>query len=87
MQATDTIPIVMTLAPDPVGSGFVNNLARPGGNVTGMSALAPDLAGKRVELLKEIVPRAVRGRCCGIRASKRRSPSGRTRRNRRAASG
>ena len=60
MQATDTIPIVMTLAPDPVGSGFVKSLARPGGNVTGMSALAPDLASKRVELLKEIVPRAVR---------------------------
>ena len=60
MQATGTIPIVMTLAPDPVGSGFVKSLARPGGRVTGMSALAPDLAGKRVELLKEIVPRAVR---------------------------
>jgi len=60
MQATDTIPIVMTLAPDPVGSGFVNSLARPGGNVTGMSALAPDLASKRVELLREIIPRAVR---------------------------
>lgn len=60
MQATGTIPIVMTLTPDPVGSGFVNSLARPGGNVTGMSALAPDLARKRVELLKEIVPRAVR---------------------------
>ena len=60
MQASDTIPIVMTLAADPVGSGFVNSLARPGGNVTGMSALAPDVAGKRVELLKELVPRAVR---------------------------
>jgi putative ABC transport system substrate-binding protein len=51
MQASDKIPIVMTLAPDPVASGFVSSLARPGGNVTGMSALAPDLAGKRVELL------------------------------------
>jgi putative ABC transport system substrate-binding protein len=60
MQATDKIPIIMTLAPDPVGSGFVASLARPGGNVTGMSALAPELAGKRVELLKEVVPRAVR---------------------------
>jgi putative ABC transport system substrate-binding protein len=60
MQATDKLPIVMTLAPDPVGSGFVNSLARPGGNVTGMSALAPELAGKRVELLKELVPSAVR---------------------------
>jgi putative ABC transport system substrate-binding protein len=60
MQATTTIPIVMALAPDPVDSGIVKSLARPGGNVTGMSALAPDLASKRVELLKEIVPRAVR---------------------------
>jgi putative ABC transport system substrate-binding protein len=60
MQATDHIPIIMTLAPDPVGSGFVASLARPGGNVTGVSALAPELAGKRVELLKEVVPRAVR---------------------------
>jgi putative ABC transport system substrate-binding protein len=58
MQATDKIPIIMALAPDPVGSGFITSLARPGGNVTGMSALAPELAGKRVELLKEIVPRA-----------------------------
>jgi putative tryptophan/tyrosine transport system substrate-binding protein len=60
MQATDQIPIIMALAPDPVGSGFVASLARPGGNVTGMSALAPELAGKRVELLKEVAPRAVR---------------------------
>ena len=59
MQATDKIPIIMALAPDPVGSGFVISLARPGGNVTGMSAFATELAGKRVELLKEIVPRAV----------------------------
>src|SRR5262249_49535259 len=58
MQATDKIPIIMTLAPDPIGSGFITSLARPGGNVTGMSALATELAGKRVELLKEIVPRA-----------------------------
>jgi putative ABC transport system substrate-binding protein len=60
MQASDRIPIIMTLAADPVGSGFVDSLAHPGGNVTGMSALAPDLAGKRVELLKELVPRASR---------------------------
>src|SRR5215813_10133905 len=60
MQATDKIPIIMTLARDPVGSGFVASLARPGGNVTGMSALAPELASKRVELLKEVVPRAER---------------------------
>jgi putative tryptophan/tyrosine transport system substrate-binding protein len=59
-QATDKIPIVMTLAADPVGSGLVPNLAHPGGNITGMSALAADLASKRVGLLKEIVPRASR---------------------------
>jgi putative tryptophan/tyrosine transport system substrate-binding protein len=60
MLASYKIPIVMTLAPDPVASGFVSSLAHPGGNVTGMSALAPDLAGKRVELLKEVVPRLAR---------------------------
>jgi putative ABC transport system substrate-binding protein len=60
MEASDKIPIIMTLAPDPVGSGFITSLARPGGNVTGMSALATELAGKRVELLKEVVPHAVR---------------------------
>jgi putative tryptophan/tyrosine transport system substrate-binding protein len=63
MQASDKIPIVMTLAADPVGSGFVASLAHPGGNATGMSALAPDLAAKRMELLKEVIS----GRCarCG----------------------
>jgi putative tryptophan/tyrosine transport system substrate-binding protein len=60
MQASDTIPIVMTLAADPIRSGFIQSLARPGGNVTGMSALAADMAGKRLELLKEVVPRAQR---------------------------
>jgi len=59
-HATDKIPIVMALAADPVGSGVVPSLAHPGGNITGMSALAADLAGKRVELLKELVPRAGR---------------------------
>jgi ABC-type uncharacterized transport system substrate-binding protein len=59
-RATSQIPIVMTLAADPVGSGLVPNLAHPGGNLTGMSALASDLAGKRVELLKELVPKAKR---------------------------
>jgi ABC-type uncharacterized transport system substrate-binding protein len=58
-RATSRIPIVMTLAADPIGSGLVPNLARPGGNLTGMSALASDLAGKRVELLKELVPKVV----------------------------
>jgi putative ABC transport system substrate-binding protein len=59
-RATSQIPIVMTLAADPVGSGLVPSLAHPGGNLTGMSALASDLAGKRVELLKELVPTAKR---------------------------
>ena len=59
-RASDSIPIVMTLAADPVGSGLVPSLSHPGGNVTGMSALAADLAGKRVELLKELVPSATR---------------------------
>ena len=60
MRATDKIPIVMTVSADPIGSGLVASLARPGGNVTGMSALASEMAGKRVELLKELVPRASR---------------------------
>jgi ABC-type uncharacterized transport system substrate-binding protein len=60
MQATNKIPIVMTISGDPVISGIVSSLARPGANVTGMSALASDMASKRVELLKEVVPRASR---------------------------
>ena len=59
-QTTGTIPIVMTQDADPVGSGFVVSLARPGGNITGLSTLAPELSGKRLELLKEIVPKLSR---------------------------
>jgi putative tryptophan/tyrosine transport system substrate-binding protein len=59
-EATSTIPIVMALDPDPVGNGFVASLARPGGNVTGVSALSPDLSGKQLEILKEIVPKLSR---------------------------
>jgi putative ABC transport system substrate-binding protein len=59
-EATSTIPIVMTNDPDPVGTGFVASLARPGGNITGLSTLAPELSGKRLELLKETVPRLSR---------------------------
>jgi putative ABC transport system substrate-binding protein len=59
-NATTTIPIVMQVSADPVGSGLVASLARPGGNITGMSILAPEVAGKRLELLKEAVPRATR---------------------------
>jgi putative ABC transport system substrate-binding protein len=58
--ATTTIPIVMTNDGDPVGNGFVASLARPGGNITGLSTLSPELAGKRLELLKEIVPKLSR---------------------------
>lgn len=50
-KATSTIPIVMTNDPDPVGSGFVASLAWPAGNITGLSTLAPELSGKRLELL------------------------------------
>ena len=54
-QATSSIPIVFAMASDPVGSGQVASLARPGGNVTGLSIQAPDLAGKRLELLREVL--------------------------------
>jgi putative ABC transport system substrate-binding protein len=55
-RATSTIPIVMASAGDPLGSGLVASLSRPGGNVTGMSLMAPDLGGKRLELLRDILP-------------------------------
>src|SRR5215831_38530 len=55
-EATGTIPIVMAFDDDPVGSGFVASLARPGGNITGLSTLFPEMSGKQLELLKEIVP-------------------------------
>jgi len=58
--ATKTIPIVLTLAADPVASGLVTSLARPGGNITGMTTASPQLTGKRVELLKETVPSLAR---------------------------
>jgi putative ABC transport system substrate-binding protein len=56
-SATSTIPIVMNAAADPLGSGFVSNLARPGGNITGMSMMMPELAGKRLELLRDFLPK------------------------------
>ena len=59
-EATLTIPIVMGFDNDPVGNGFVASLARPGGNVTGLSTLAPEISGKQLELLKEIVPKLSR---------------------------
>jgi putative tryptophan/tyrosine transport system substrate-binding protein len=58
-RATSTIPIVMTAAGDPLASGLVASLAHPGGNVTGSSLMVPDIAGKRLELLREIMPRLV----------------------------
>jgi putative ABC transport system substrate-binding protein len=59
-RVTTTIPIVMTAAGDPLRSGLVASLARPGGNVTGMSLMTPDLGAKRLELLKEVLPRLSR---------------------------
>jgi len=59
-KATATIPIVMAQDTDPVGNGFVASLARPGGNITGLSNYHPDLSGKQLELLKEVVPRLAR---------------------------
>lgn len=58
--ATSTIPIVMCQDNDPVGNGFVASLARPGGNITGLATLRSELSGKRLEILKEILPRLSR---------------------------
>ena len=60
-EATSTIPIVMAQDSDPVGSGFVASLARPGGNITGLSTLSPEISGRQLELLKEILPKFSRG--------------------------
>ncbi len=59
-EATSTIPIVMTNDPDPVGNGIVASLARPGGNITGLSNFAPELSGKRLEILREVVAKLSR---------------------------
>jgi putative tryptophan/tyrosine transport system substrate-binding protein len=59
-QATRTIPIVMVAASDPVAQGFVASLARPGGNITGLSVVGPELLGKQLEILKETVPQSTR---------------------------
>ena len=59
-EATITIPIVMEQDSDPVGNGFVASLARPGGNITGLATFRPELSGKQLELLKEIVPKLSR---------------------------
>src|SRR5262245_29129726 len=67
-EATSTIPIIMTFDDDPVGSGFVASLARPGGNITGLSTLAPEISGKQLELLKETVPKVGRVAVIGTSA-------------------
>src|SRR6266850_3769075 len=59
-QATTIIPIVMAQSSDPVGDGFVETLARPGGNITGLSSMSQELGGKRLELFKEAAPRISR---------------------------
>jgi putative ABC transport system substrate-binding protein len=68
-EATSTIPIVMAQDEDPVGNGFVASLARPGGNITGLSQLSPELRGKRLEILKEVVPRLSRVTVMGTSTS------------------
>ena len=68
-EATVTIPIVMGFDNDPVGSGFVASLARPGGNITGLSTLSPEISGKQLELLKEILPKLSRAAILGISTS------------------
>jgi len=65
-EATVTTPIIMAQDTDPVGNGFVASLARPGGNITGLSTLSPELSGKQLELLKEIVPKLSRVAVFGI---------------------
>jgi putative ABC transport system substrate-binding protein len=72
--ATSTIPIVMASDDDPVGNGFVASLARPGGNITGLSQLAPELSGKRLEILKEVIPKL--SRAGGLRDFKQRQQRG-----------
>jgi putative ABC transport system substrate-binding protein len=64
-RATSTIPIVMAFDNDPVGSAFVATLASPGGNITGLSTFTPETTGKRLEILKEIVPRLGRAAVFG----------------------
>jgi putative ABC transport system substrate-binding protein len=73
-EVTTTIPIVMAQTDDPVASGFVASLARPGGNITGLSTLSPELSGKRLELLKEVVPKLSRVAVFGTSSSPGNAP-------------
>jgi len=74
-EATATIPIVMAMDTDPVGMGFVTSLARPGGNIMGLSTLLPEIGGKRLELLKEIIPKLSRVAVLGTSTSPTYAPS------------
>jgi len=67
-EATTSIPIIMAAVGDPLGSGFVQSLARPGGNVTGIANWSPEAAAKQLELLKEAVPRGILGKRRSLRA-------------------
>jgi putative ABC transport system substrate-binding protein len=73
-EATATIPIVMAQTDDPVASGFVASLPRPGGNITGLSTLSPETSGKRLELLKEVVPKLSRVAVFGTSSSPGNAP-------------
>ena len=68
-NATSTIPIIFPTVGDPVAQGIVASFARPGGNITGLTLMAPELGGKKLELLKEVVPRAVRVAVLGQEAN------------------
>jgi putative ABC transport system substrate-binding protein len=73
-EASGSIPIVMSQTDDPIASGFVASLARPGGSITGLSTLSPELSGKRLELLKEIVPKLSRVAVFGTSSSPGNAP-------------
>lgn len=86
-ESTKKVPIVTIASGDPVGTGLVASLSRPGGNITGVTMLATDLGAKRLELLREIVPDASRLVCSGTRRIRRRTSSGRRRSGRRKSWG
>ncbi len=69
MNATRTIPIVMAASADPVGTGLVSSLARPGGNITGLTLMSPELAGKLLEILKEAIPGVTRVAVLALRGT------------------